>query len=220
MVNTPIPAGLHNYVDGAVGCWWAGDDPAYQHYHDHEWGKPVGDDTRLFEKVCLEGFQSGLSWLTILRKRAAFRAAFRDFSPSIVAGFGAADVERLLDDAGIVRHRGKIEAAINNAQCLESIVADHGSFAAFVWQFEPTEESRPRTLDYATLGSIALTPESTALSKGLKGYGFRFVGPTTAYAFMQSMGLVNDHLDGCGQRLACEVARADFVRPSGPPPHN
>ncbi len=217
MDNSPTTDGLHRYGDGSVGCSWAGDDPEYQRYHDQEWGLPVGDDTRLFEKVCLEGFQSGLSWLTILRKRPAFRAAFCDFDPSVVARFGAGDVARLLADAGIVRHRGKIEATINNAQCLEAVIAKHGSFAAFVWQFEPAETNRPIIVDYATLSSLAVTPESTALSAGLKGYGFRFVGPTTAYAFMQSMGLVNDHVDGCAQRAMCEHARNDFERPTGPP---
>ena len=180
--------------DGVARCWWAGDDVQYVAYHDDEWGRPVHDDVRLYEKLCLEGFQSGLSWLTILRKREAFRTAFAGFDPSVVAGFGEDDVARLLDDAAIVRHRGKIEAAIANARVVLDLAAAHGSLDAFVWSFAP-DPPPPRPRRIADVP--ATTPESTALAKALKAAGARFVGPTTAYAFMQSMGLVDDHLVGC-----------------------
>jgi DNA-3-methyladenine glycosylase I len=185
--------GLVMGADGRLRCWWPGDDPAYLAYHDEEWGWPVHDDVRLFEKLCLEGFQSGLSWLTILRKRDNFRAAFAGFDPATVAGFGRADIERLLGDAGIIRHRGKIEAAITNAAVVLDLQREHGSFAAFVWGFAPPPRPRPTSLAEVP----AITPESTALARALKARGARFVGPTTAYAFMQAMGLVDDHLAGC-----------------------
>ncbi len=193
--------------DGVVRCFWATDDPLYRKYHDEEWGMPVHDDVKLFEKLCLEGFQSGLSWLTILRKRESFRAAFGGFVIDRVAAFGPADVERLLGDAGIVRHRGKIEAAIQNAKAAREIVAQEGSLAAFLWRFMPPPSERPRKLDMSTLRSLATTEASTRLSKELKRRGFRFVGPTTAYAFMQAMGLVNDHIEGCAARPHVEAAR-------------
>jgi DNA-3-methyladenine glycosylase I len=194
--------------DGVARCWWADSAPDYREYHDREWGFPVADDTRLFEKLSLEGFQSGLSWLTILRKREAFRRAFAGFDFNRVARFGERDVERLLADASIVRHRGKIEAVINNAGRAVELVGEEGSLAAFVWQFEPS----PRTLDGR--GSIeAHTEESRALARELKRRGWRFVGPTTVYAFMQAMGLVNDHLDGCAARVEVERKRAKFKRP-------
>jgi DNA-3-methyladenine glycosylase I len=180
--------------------------PDYVAYHDEEWGRPVADDHRLLEKLCLEGFQSGLSWLTILRKREHFRRAFAGFDPVRVAAFGEADVERLLADAGIVRHRGKIEAAIANARAACRIVERDGSLAAFVWKHEPT----PARVEVPLPAS---TPASARLSKALKAEGFRFVGPTTAYAFMQAMGLVDDHLDGCCVRDEVEAARAAFSRP-------
>jgi DNA-3-methyladenine glycosylase I len=193
----PLPEGLIAGADGRVRCSWPGADPLYLAYHDDEWGRPVADDRRLFEKLCLEGFQSGLSWLTILRKRENFRAAFAGFDFERVAEFGPADVERCLADAGIVRHRGKIESVIN----------------AFVWRHEPKPESRPERMDRAPLMTMAKTAESTALSKALRKRGWSFVGPTTVYAFMQAMGLVNDHFEGCTCREAVEAERQRFVRP-------
>jgi DNA-3-methyladenine glycosylase I len=205
--------GLIRHDDGVSRCWWAGSDPLYLRYHDEEWGRPVVDDRRLFEKICLEGFQAGLSWLTILRKREAFRQAFADFDFSRVARFGARDVTRLLGDSGIVRHRGKIESAINNARHAEALVNEYGSVASYVWQWEPAAESRPRRLTKAALMRMAVSPESIALSKDLKRRGWSFVGPTTIYAFMQAVGLVNDHIDGCIGRDAVEKARARLRRP-------
>ena len=206
-------AGLIDGADGLRRCWWHGDDPLYRAYHDDEWGRPVVDDRRLFEKLSLEGFQAGLSWLTILRKREHFRRAFADFEIDAVAAFGPADVARLLQDAGIVRHRGKIEAVIENARHAKDLRAEAGSLAAFVWAFEPKPENRPERLDRSTLGNLAQTAESVALSKALKKRGWRFVGPTTCYAFMQAMGLVNDHLEGCCVRETVEAERAGFTRP-------
>jgi len=192
--------------DGRRRCPWAGSTPEYQAYHDDEWGRPVVDDGRLYEKLCLEGFQSGLSWLTILRKRDGFRRAFAGFEPEKVAAFDDGDVARLLADAAIVRHRGKIEAAIANAAATLAVQADRGSLAALVWEFEP---ARARRVAPVRLGDLEpQTAESVALSKALRRYGFRFVGPTTAYAAMQSLGLVNDHLKGCHVRAACEADRA------------
>ena len=200
-------------TDGRARCHWCGDLPDYMAYHDAEWGFPVGDDRRLFEKVCLEGFQSGLSWLTILRKRENFRRAFAGFDPAKVARFGARDVTRLLGDEGIVRHRGKIEATIKNARrCLDLIETD-GSLAAFAWRFEPIESERPRRRTWDQLRTITTTPTSIAMSRELKRRGWTFVGPTTMYALMQAMGLVNDHVDGCHVQGAADRARASFVRP-------
>jgi DNA-3-methyladenine glycosylase I len=190
--------------DGKGRCWWGLGDEEYQRYHDTEWGFPQGDDQRLFEKICLEGFQSGLSWLTILRKRDNFRAAFCGFDPEIVAAFGASDVDRLLGDAGIVRHRGKIEATINNAHRAIETAEEHGSLAKYFWSFEPERGDPPAEIP-------ATTDVSVALSKDLKKRGWKFVGPTTAYAFMQAMGLVNDHLEGCYVRRDVEKARAAFT---------
>ena len=201
--------------DGVARCFWGASAPEYVDYHDTEWGFPVADDRRLFEKLCLEGFQSGLSWLTILRKREGFRKAFAGFDFEQVATFGAKDVKRLLGDASIVRHRGKIEATINNAQRAVELVEAEGSLAAFVWQFEPDPASRPKRMTWEALLELAQTPESRALAKELKRRGWRFVGPTTVYAFMQAMGLVNDHLDGCDARAPVETARAEFTSPSG-----
>ena len=206
-------SGLVEREDGTLACWWGGDDPDYRAYHDLEWGQPVADDRRLFEKICLEGFQSGLSWLTILRKRESFRRAFRDFDPEAVARFTSRSVERLLGDAGIVRHRGKIEATINNARRSREIVEEHGSLAAFFWSFEPDPGERPAALTHDALMTMSETPASRALSSELKRRGWRFVGPTTCYAFMQAMGLVNDHLEGCAARPRVEAARAAFNRP-------
>jgi DNA-3-methyladenine glycosylase I len=205
--------GLLRGDDGVVRCSWAGSDPLYRRYHDEEWGFPVSDDRRLFEKLCLEGFQSGLSWLTILRKRENFRAAFRAFEPDALARFGARDVARLLQDAGIVRHRGKIESAINNARRLRALRAEGPSLAAFVWSFEPSPEERPRRLSWPVLMTMAKTEASIALSKALRKRGWTFVGPTTAYAFMQAMGVVNDHVEGCAVRERVERARKRFKRP-------
>jgi DNA-3-methyladenine glycosylase I len=197
-------------TDGVRRCAWAASAPEYVAYHDGEWGRPVLDDTRLYEKLCLEGFQSGLSWLTILRKRDNFRAAFAGFDPERVASFTEKDVRRLLADAGIVRHRGKIEATIANARATLATQDEYGSLAALLWSFEPKgRRAAPRAF-----GSIPATaPESKACSKALLGLGFRFVGPTTVYAAMQSVGMVNDHLVGCGVRAACEAARKVTPRP-------
>jgi DNA-3-methyladenine glycosylase I len=178
-------------------CWWCGTDPLYVRYHDEEWGKPVRDDNRLFEKVCLEGFQAGLSWITILRKRENFRQAFKGFDIEAVARYTAKDVTRLLKDEGIVRHRGKIESAINNAKRAREIRDEEGSLAEYFWRWQPGRSSRPRRITRDVLQTMPTTPESTALSKDLRKRGWTFVGPTTIYAFMQAMGLVNDHVDDC-----------------------
>ena len=187
--------------DGAPRCWWgSGGDSAYERYHDDEWGRPVTEDRGLFEKIVLEGFQAGLAWITILRKRDAFREVFAGFDPDRVAAFEEPDVERLLGDARIVRHRGKIEAAISNAGRAREAIDEFGSLAAFFW---PHAGEHP-----APVGEIpATTPGSTALAKDLKRRGWRFVGPTTVYAFMQAMGLVNDHVAGCLVRDEVEVLR-------------
>lgn len=193
--------------DGQRRCRWAGSAPGFIDYHDREWGWPVSDDRHLFEKLCLESFQSGLSWRTILDKRENFRAAFANFDFHAVARFTGADVDRLLQDSGIVRHRGKIEAVINNAARAAELVAEAGSLAAYVWRFEP---------DPAGLGapqSLTQCAESVAMSKDLKKRGWKFVGPTTVFAFMQSMGLVNDHAEGCALRGAVAGARDGFRRP-------
>ena len=194
--------------DGIVRCWWPGDNDDYRTYHDEEWGRPVVDDTHLFEKICLEGFQAGLSWLTILRKREAFRAGFAGFDHATVALFGPADVERLLGDAGIVRHRGKIESTVNNAARALEVADEFGSLAAYLWSWEP--EAPGRSPDDPI---PATTPESTALSRDLKRRGWSFVGPTTAYAFMQATGMVNDHLPGCEFHTVVERERAALDRP-------
>ena len=203
-----LPTGLRQRDDGTLACWWGEGHDDYETYHDTEWGVPVTDDVGLYEKMCLEGFQSGLSWLTILRKRENFRAAFCGFDIEAVAGFGDADVERLMGDAGIVRHRGKIEATINNARAALETIEAHGSLSAFFWSFEPVPDDRPAVIDHAALASMATTPESTALSKALRKLGWRFVGPTTCYALMQASGIVNDHIEGCHRRPVIETARA------------
>ncbi len=194
-------------------CWWCGDDALYVAYHDREWGFPVADDRRLFEKVCLEGFQAGLSWLTILRKREAFREAFANFDYERVARFKSRDVERLVGNAGIVRHRGKIESTINNAQRAREMTGEFGSLAAYFWQWEPARNARPLTITRDVLASMPTSAESIALSKDLKKRGWSFVGPTTIYAFMQAMGLVNDHLHVCGVQADVARARAKFKSP-------
>jgi DNA-3-methyladenine glycosylase I len=201
-------------MDEALGrCWWCGGHADYIHYHDHEWGFPVDDDRRLFEKLCLEGFQSGLSWLTILRKRENFRAAFAGFDFTRVARFGERDIQRLLADAGIVRHRGKIEATINNAARALEIVDEFGSLAAYAWRFEPDRAANRCGWTEAEARALTTAPEAKALSKDLRKRGWRFVGPTTMYAFMQAMGMVNDHLGSCPSWRQVEAARAGFVRP-------
>ena len=198
--------------DGVARCWWPGtDDDLYTEYHDHEWGTPVVDDTRLFEKVCLEGFQSGLAWITILRKRENFRAAFDGFDVDRVAAYGPDDVERLLGDAGIIRHRGKIESTINNAKRAIELEEEFGSLSAYFWQHVPPKSERPRRMSKAALYQLSKTPTSTELSKDLKRRGWSFVGPTTVYAFMQAMGLVNDHLEGCSARD--RIAKSPRARP-------
>jgi DNA-3-methyladenine glycosylase I len=202
----PLAPGLVRHADGVTRCWWPGEDPLYLRYHDEEWGAPVTDDQRLFEKICLEGFQAGLSWLTILRKRPQFRKAFDDFDIDRVARFGARDTARLLKDEGIVRHRGKIESTINNAKRAVDVRDEFGSLANYFWRWEPDTRSRPRRLTKDALMQLGRTPESIALSKDLKNRGWTFVGPTTVYAFMQAMGLVNDHLEGCARRPAVEDA--------------
>ncbi|MEO8498472.1 MAG: DNA-3-methyladenine glycosylase I [Planctomycetota bacterium] len=192
--------------DGQSRCWWCGDDPLYVAYHDREWGFLVDDDVRLFEKICLEGFQAGLSWITVLRKREDFRRAFAEFDFVKVARFTDAKVERLVTNAKIIRHRGKIESTINNAQQALKLLDEFGSLAAFFWQYEP--DTQP-TFD----GSRSMTPESKALSKELKRRGWSFVGPTTCYAFMQAMGLVNDHLPGCDVCVQAHRSKQEFRTP-------
>ena len=187
-------------MPGVSRCWWCGIDPLYVRYHDEEWGRPVTDDQRLFEKVCLEGFQAGLSWLTILRKRESFRRAFHGFDPDRVARLTARDVTRLLRDENIVRHRGKIESTINNAKRARELRAERGSLAAYFWDWRPDSTSRPRRITRDALMQMTTTPESRALSADLRKRGWTFVGPTTIYAFMQAMGLVNDHVDDCHVR--------------------
>jgi DNA-3-methyladenine glycosylase I len=204
--------GLIRGLDGQPRCWWGMSTDDYVHYHDVEWGRPVVDDRRLFEKICLEGFQSGLSWLTILRKRDNFRQAFANFEFREVARFGSRDVERLLLDASIVRHRKKIESTINNAARACELVDEFGSLANYFWQFEPPASERPKSITKEVLCQFPKTITSTRLSKELKKRGWSFVGPTTVYAFMQAMGLVNDHLTGCAFRKPVEQERKTFVR--------
>ena len=193
--------------DGKLRCKWCDAAPEFPDYHDTEWGFPVNDDQRLFEKLCLEGFQSGLSWRTILVKRENFRKAFNDFDFNKVARFNQRDVTRLLKDEGIVRHRGKIEAVINNAKRAKEMVKQEGSLAAFFWRYEPNAKqlAKPQT--------VSTSAESTSLSKDLKKLGWKFVGPTTAYAFMQAMGMINDHVTKCVFRKKVESARKKFKRP-------
>jgi len=208
-----VPAKTRISPRPAERCWWAGEDPLYIDYHDREWGFPVADDRRLFEKICLEGFQAGLSWRTILGKRDAFRAGFAGFDFARIARFGERDIERLVADAGIVRHRGKIESVRNNAKRAGDLVQEFGSLAAYFWRFEPPAASRPKAITRDVLAAMPASAEAAALSKDLKRRGFTFVGPTTIYAFMQAMGLVNDHVDRCPSRAKAESARAAFVRP-------
>ncbi|MCJ8237549.1 DNA-3-methyladenine glycosylase I [Peteryoungia algae] len=208
-----IAEGLIREDDGLDRCFWYGGLEDYRRYHDEEWGKPVTDDVRLFEKICLEGFQSGLSWLTILRKRENFRAAFAGFDFHAVARFGDDDIARCLADAGIIRHRGKIVSTINNARRAIDLQAEFGSLFRYFWSYEPDASERPKRMDYATLKANPTSPTSIRLSKDLKKRGWTFVGPTTVYAFMQAMGLVNDHIEGCCCRDRNEELRAQLVRP-------
>lgn len=210
----PITEGLLQGEDGRLRCAWAGASAEYLAYHDVEWGRPTGDDDRLYEKLCLEGFQAGLSWITILRKREAFRRNFAGFDVAAVARFGEAEIDRIVADPAIVRHRGKIASAVNNARRVEALRQETGgSFAAFLWTFEPPTNERPERLSLEWARANPVTPVSTRLSKELRRRGFTFVGPTTTYAFLQSMGFVNDHMEDCCMRGACEAARARFVRP-------
>ncbi len=205
--------GLATNAAGLCTCSWHGGLEDYEAYHDREWGRPVADDLRLFEKICLEGFQSGLSWLTILRKRENFRKGFADFDFAKVARFGKADVARLVEDAGIVRHRGKIESTINNAARALELRAEFGSLAAYFWSFEPDLGERPAQVSWEWLLANPATAVSKTISKDLKKRGWSFVGPTTVYAFMQAMGLVNDHVHGCHLRQKVEAERHAFKRP-------
>jgi DNA-3-methyladenine glycosylase I len=202
-----IQPGLDRDDDGVLRCAWCRASDAYRDYHDREWGFAVDDDRRLFEKLCLEGFQAGLSWLTILNKRAAFRRAFADFDAERVARFGRRDVERLLRDAAIVRHRGKIESTIANARRALALRDEFGSLARYVWRFEPEAGARPKRITLATLRTAGIPAQAIALSKDLRRRGWSFVGPTTVHAFMQAMGLLNDHLEGCHARPLAEAAR-------------
>lgn len=207
---TTRDTGLFTALDGAARCRWCQASEVYQRYHDEEWGFPVTDDRRLFEKLCLEGFQAGLSWLTILNKREAFRRGFANFDAEQVARFKEVDVLRLLGDAGIVRHRGKIESTINNAKRVIELRREFGSLAAYAWGFEPAARTRPKKMTPAALRALTSSPESLAMSKDLKKRGWSFVGPTTVYAFMQAMGLVNDHFEGCHVRAGALQARGQL----------
>lgn len=206
-------SGVGQGDDGIPRCWWCLGDPEYQRYHDEEWGRPVASDNRLFEKLCLEGFQSGLSWLTILRKRDNFRKAFRSFEIEAVARMNRRSVERLLLDAGIVRHRGKIESTVNNARRCIDLIDEVGSLAAYVWSYVPDGSARPKRLDRTGLVDLGASAQATAMSKDLKRRGWSFVGPTTVYSFMEAMGLVNDHVTACDVRAEVEAERRAFKPP-------
>lgn len=212
-MNIP-KSGVRTTSDGITRCWWCVGDPLYQSYHDDEWGRPEASDTRLFEKLCLEGFQSGLSWLTILRKRENFRRAFKSFDIPSVARFNDRSVERLMADAGIVRNRAKIEATINNAKRCLDLIDEFGNLAAYAWSFEPDERPRSWTADWAALMNIGTSAQAAAMSKDLKRRGWSFVGPTTVYSFMEAMGLVNDHVNRCAIRDEVERERERFRRPT------
>lgn len=211
---TTSPAGLFTDEHQVTRCVWCRATLPYQQYHDQEWGMPVGDDRHLFEKICLEGFQAGLSWLTILNKREAFRSAFAGFDMDEVAAFDASDITRLLLDAGIVRHRGKIASTINNAKRAQEMRAEFGRLATYFWQFEPDLAARPGQIGYETLRAMTTSVEAIAMSKDLRKRGWSFVGPTTMYAFMQAMGLVNDHIEGCAARVKAAAAREEFKSPA------
>lgn len=202
--------GLITDERGVARCFW---QPSMPDYHDHEWGRPVADDRRLYEKICLEGFQAGMAWITILRKREAFRAAFDDFDFERVARYTERDVERLMGDAGIVRNRSKIVSAINNARRARALADETGSLSAWLWSHEPPAQDRSATVDLDYWNGNPTSPASAALSRDLKKRGWTFVGPTTMYAFMQAVGMVNDHMSGCVCRHTVEAARAGFKRP-------
>ena len=211
--ETFVPTGLFTDESKVTRCVWCRATPQYQRYHDEEWGMPVGDDARLFEKICLEGFQAGLSWLTILNKREAFRRAFAGFDMDTVAAFDDVHIKRLLLDAGIVRHRGKIASTINNAKRSQEMRHEFGTLAAYFWQYEPDPSQRPGEVTNQTLSGMTTSAQSISLSKDLRKRGWSFVGPTTMYAFMQAMGLVNDHIVGCAARGRASAARAEFKPP-------
>ncbi len=211
---TTSPAGLFTDDNQVTRCVWCRSTLPYQQYHDEEWGMPVSDDRHLFEKICLEGFQAGLSWLTILNKREAFRLAFSGFDMDEVAAFDDSDVKRLLLDAGIVRHRGKIASTINNAKRAQEMRQEFGTLATYFWQFEPEFAERPSQITHQTLRAMTTSVESIAMSKDLRKRGWSFVGPTTMYAFMQAMGLVNDHIEGCAARVRAAGARETFQSPA------
>jgi DNA-3-methyladenine glycosylase I len=211
---TSSSAGLFTDATAVARCAWCQPTATYRDYHDSEWGFPVADDRRLFEKICLEGFQAGLSWLTILNKRENFRRAFANFDADQVARFGASDIARLLQDAGIVRHAGKIASTINNADRVLELRREFGSLGAYVWRLEPAASSRPKRITLEAVRTMPSSAASAALSRDLKKRGWSFVGPTTMYAFMQAMGLVNDHLVGCASREAAIAARARFTPPA------
>ena len=206
--------GLIKGADGSRRCWWPGDDDLYCRYHDTEWGRPVIDDRTLFEKICLEGFQAGLSWITILRKRENFRAAFDNFNITKISKYTEKDIQRLLKNEGIVRHRGKIESVVNNAARALELKKEYGSLAAYFWQWESKKDERPTSFNLESLRAVTKVPSSIALSKDLKRRGWTFVGPTTVYAFMQAMGIVNDHLHGCICRKEVEALRREFTSPA------
>jgi len=209
-----VSVSIDNAPEKSEGrCWWAGNDPVYIDYHDREWGFPVRDDRRLFEKICLEGFQAGLSWRTILGKRDAFRAGFADFDFERIARFNQITIERLVANPAIVRHRGKIESTRNNARRALEVVGEFGSLAAYFWRFEPDPSARPQRVTRDVLSRMPTSAESIALSKDLKRRGWTFVGPTTVYAFMQAMGLVNDHVEDCATRVTAQASRDAFKRP-------
>lgn len=205
--------GIITGEDGVTRCWWCQGDPLYRAYHDLEWGRPVAEDSRLFEKLCLEGFQSGLSWLTILRKRENFRRAFKCFDIESVARFNARSIGRLVSDAGIVRHRGKIESTVNNARQCIKLIEEFGSLGSYVWSHEPDGRSRPASLDWPTLENLGPSVEAFTMSKDLKRRGWSFVGPTTVYSFMEAVGLLNDHMIACDLREEVEEERDAFARP-------
>lgn len=205
--------GLTTDASGLTHCTWRNAGPEYPRYHDQEWGVPVADDIQLYEKICLEGFQAGMAWITILRKREQFRVAFEGFDFRRVAQYGEADIERLMQDVGIVRNRAKIVSAINNARRACELVEETGSLARWLWGFEPAETERPAVVDIAYWTGNPTSPASVRLSKALKKRGWTYVGPTTMYALMQAMGVVNDHLEGCVCRPQIEALRRQFKRP-------
>lgn len=205
--------GLSTNDAGLTHCSWRTAAPEYSHYHDHEWGVPVADDIQLYEKICLEGFQAGMAWITILRKREHFRRAFDGFDFRRVAQYGEADIERLMADPGIVRNRAKIVSTLNNARRACELVAESGSLAKWLWSFEPTPDERPARVDLAYWSANPTSPASVCLSKALKKRGWTYVGPTTMYALMQATGMVNDHLEGCACREPIEALRRRFNRP-------